>query len=497
MGREINPSPSFRFDQPIMPHITIIGGGISGLATAFYLQKKGQEIGLPINYTLLEAAPRFGGTIVTEQVDKFVIEGGPDSFITQKPWALQLCRDLDISHHLIPTNDRQRNVFILRQGRLIPFPAGYRLAVPTQFMPFALSPLISPLGKLRMGLDLFIPRRRQQGDESLASFMRRRLGQEALEMIAEPLMAGIYNTDSERMSMQSTFPMFTALERRHGSLIKAMQIAKWTKWKQARQTVNPPSTNGHGKPAAMFNSFRNGMADLTTHLVQALDGDLRLSCPVKQIERQAQGFHIQLNPTQGPSFSTDAVVITTPASAAVPLVAPFQPQLAAALNEIRYTSTATLSLGFRRSDIRNHLDGFGFLVPKRERRYLSACTWSSNKFAHRADADHVLLRIFLGGPGREHLVDLPDDDLLTLARMELLTILGITAKPVIHRLYRWSQGRPQYEVGHLERVTRLEALAAETTGLYLTSSSLRGIGIPDCVKSAQACVAQIIRRYVD
>lgn len=469
-----------------MTHITIIGGGIAGLATAFYLQRQAQQIGLPLRYTLLESGSRLGGKIVTETVDNFIVEGGPDSFLTQKPGGLQLCRDLGISDRLIPTNDERRNVYVLRDNRLIPFPAGYRLAVPTQFMPFALSPLISPLGKLRMGLDLFIPPRRDSRDESLADFIRRRLGQEALDMIAEPLMAGIYTADPEKLSLQSTFPMFADLERQHGSLIKAMQVAK------QKANRRPPPTDQPAKKPAMFNSLRHGMADLVASITQQLEGEIRLNSRVTGLRQSPTGCDIML--ADSPPQSTTAVVIATPANVAAPLVAPLSAELADRLRSIRYASTATISLGYRWADLRSQhdLDGFGFVIPQREKRYILACTWSSSKFDYRTDDSHALIRVFVGGAHQGQLVGLSDEALITLARMEILVTMGITAEPVLQRIFRWPQGTPQYDVGHLDRVADMERLAATIPGLYLTGSSFRGIGIPDCVQTAQQTVAQLL-----
>jgi oxygen-dependent protoporphyrinogen oxidase len=468
-----------------MTHITIIGGGIAGLATAFYLQQKTRATGTNIQYSLIEGEPRFGGKIMTEVVDDFVIEGGPDSFITQKPGGLQLCRDLGLSDRLIPTNDDHRHIFVLHRGKLTPFPGGYRLAVPTELIPFALSPLISPWGKLRMGLDLFIPPRREPGDESLANFIRRRLGREALDKIAAPIMAGIYVADAERLSLQSTFPMFADMERKHGSLIKAMRAAKQP----------PPNGNGHHpKPLSMFTSLRGGMAELVERLVAQLDGDLRPGHTVAGLRRRSpDDFELTFDRAGSQPLRTDQVILALPAFAAVPLLEPLAPELAGLLRTIRYVSTATISLGYRRADLegQHDLNGFGFMIPKSEQRQIMACTWSSTKFEHRAPEQGRLLRVFVGGEGGESLVNLSDEQLLTLTRAELAATMGITARPVVSKIFRWPQGNAQYDVGHLERVAAMEALAARAPGLYLTGSAFRGIGIPDCVKSAQATVAQI------
>ena len=467
-----------------MSHITIVGGGIAGLATAFYLQKKSQEMGRPISYTLVEAAPRFGGKIITERVDDFVIEGGPDSFITPKPWGTQLCRDLGLVDRLLPTNDDRRNVFVLNKGKLVPFPGGFRLTIPTEFIPFARTRLISPWGKLRMGLDLLTPPRQAQGDESLANFIRRRLGQEAVDKIAGPMMAGIYMADPERLSIQSTFPMFVEMERKYGSLIKGMQAAK----KQ-----RPPS-NGSGKPPAMFTSLQGGMHELVETLVGQLTGDLRLGCRVGGLRHLGPGFELSFVQTGRSPLTTDAVVLAIPAYLAATLLNPIEPNLAQKLEQIRYVSTATVSLGYRRADIasQHDLNGFGFMIPKSEKRPIAACTWSSTKFNHRAPADGVLLRVFVGGDGQDYLAVRSDEALIKLAKEQIANIMGITAQPVVRRIFRWPKGNPQYDVGHLDRVSEMETLSNKIPGLYLNGSAYRGIGIPDCIKSGLTTVDQIL-----
>ena len=474
-----------------MAHVTIIGGGIAGLATAFYLEQKKYEARNPIRYSLIESEPRFGGKIITTSVDGFTIEGGPDSFVTIKPWGTQLCRDLGLVLELIPTNDHKRNIFVLKNGKLSKFPGGYRLTIPTEFVPFATSTLISPLGKLRMGLDLFIPPRNETSDESLASFIRRRLGNEALDRIAGPIMAGIYVADPERLSMQSTFPQFLQMEQKHGSLIRAMQRAK-----KQRAEAAPASKNG--KPPAMFTSLKGGMYDLVTTLISRLTGDLRPGQRVVEIHRRSNGFEVSLEKPDGSeTLTTDAVVIATPAYVAAHLVEAVAPELNTLLNQIRYVSTATVSLGFRQADIANqhNFNGFGFMIPKSENRQILACTWSSTKFDHRAPDDDVLLRVFVGGDRREHLLDLPDDKLVRLVQNELASTMGLTAQPTVSKIFRWPKGNAQYDVGHLDRVAQVEAIAARTPGLYFTGSAFRGIGIPDCVKSAVNTVDQLIAQF--
>ncbi len=467
----------------IMTHVTIIGGGIAGLATAFYLQCEARDAGIQLDYTLIEAGSRFGGKIITETEDEFVIEGGPDSFITQKPWATQLCRDLGLLDRLLPTNDERRNVFVLQDDELVPFPGGFRLTIPTEFVPFAKSPLISMWGKLRMGLDLIRPARQEQGDESLASFFGRRLGQEAVDKIAGPMMAGIYMADPERLSIQSTFPMFTQMEQKYGSLIRAMQSSK----ANAKQRSDQNS-----KPLSMFTSLQGGMNELVETLVSKLKGDLRVNCQIAEIKRNASGFEVIFEDETRSPLYTDAVILAVPAYSAANLLRSVDLDLVEKLREIRYASTATVSLGYEQADLPDDLDGFGFMIPRAENPQISACTWSSIKFDHRAPEAGLLLRLFIGGDGRSHFVDRCDDALISTARQTVRELMGITAEPTISKVFRWPNGSPQYDVGHLDRVAEIEQLTATIPGLYLTGSAYRGIGIPDCVKQARQVVGQVI-----
>jgi oxygen-dependent protoporphyrinogen oxidase len=490
-------------------HVAIVGGGIAGLATAYYLQQKARQADLPLTYSLIESAPAFGGKIRTDVQDGFVIEGGPDSFITQKPAALRLCRELGLGDRLVGTNDAQRKVYVLDGGRLRPLPDGVMLVVPTKFTPFALSPLISLPGKARMGLDLFIPPRRENSDESLANFIRRRLGQEALDKIAEPLMAGIHVADPERLSLQATFPRFIALEQKYGSLIKGMLAQK------ARSVRNH---NGTGPKLPLFMTLRGGLRELVEALAARLEGELLLGTRVVELERDPGNStsgdgHYRLGLENGQTLLADAVILATPAYVAASLVEPMHPALAAELRAIRYVSTATVSLGFRRAEFEHPLNGFGFVsararpprsVPRAEGKKsrpssnvsLAACTWTSTKFNGRAPDEHVLVRGFVGGPRHEELVDLPDQTLVEGVREELRRVMGVHARPVVTRIYRWPQANPQYDVGHLERVDQIETLAADLPGLYFTGSAFRGVGIPDCIEQGQNTARAVLQQWL-
>ncbi len=503
-----------------MKQVIIVGGGIAGLATAYYLQKQATDAGIELEYTLIERDTEFGGKITTAHRDAFVIEGGPDSFITQKPWALQLARELGLSDQLLGTNDEQRKVYVLVDGRLVELPDGVMLVVPTKMMPFVTSPLISWPGKLRMGLDLVIPPRKDDSDESLADFIRRRLGQEALDKIAEPLMAGIHVADPERLSLQATFPRFIDIEQKHGSLIRGMLRRKMERGKGKREDGRGKREKGEkgkkeirekgntqyairavlspskGNTQSLFMSLRGGLSELVEALTDHLEthGTLLAGRRVERVDfRPEAPFAYSVELDNGSTLQADAVVLATPAFVTANLVEDFNPELAAGLREIRYVSTATVSLGFRKSDFSHPLDGFGFVIPSSEGRKIAACTWTSTKFDHRTPDDHVLLRAFVGGAHDEHLVDLDDEAMIQMVREELADIMGVTAEPEIAVIFRWHKGNPQYDVGHLERVAKLEAMCE--SGLLLAGSAYRGVGIPDCVHNGQR-TAEAVFNYL-
>ncbi|MCB9140286.1 MAG: protoporphyrinogen oxidase [Caldilineaceae bacterium] len=458
----------------------IIGGGIAGLSTAWHLQQALSHA----SYALLEAGERWGGKVKTDVVDvpevgRFVVEGGPDSFITQKPWAMRLAETLGLSDRFLGTNQAQKQIYVIQQGKPIPMPDGVMLIVPTQFAPFALSPLISPWGKLRMGMDLFIRPRRDGEDETLADFITRRLGREALDKIAEPLMAGIYNAEAEKQSILATFPRFRTLEENHGSLIRGML---------ASRRARPASAPQDGaRPRSIFLSLNDGMNELTDTLADDLTGDLRLNTQVTELAPRPGGYGITTY--TGEMMTARSVVLAIPAYAAASLLADVAPEAAAQLNAIRYVSTGTISLAYRQADIRRPLDGYGVVIPRSEGRAINAVTVSSVKFAQRAPDGAVLLRCFFGGSRRPDMMEVDDEELVRTVRSELGELLGIDATPLFQRIYRWFNANPQYDVGHLARVAAVET--ALPPGLYVTGSPYRGVGLPDCVHQAEQTVAAL------
>lgn len=460
-------------------HVMILGGGITGLAAAYYLQKK-----FPFaRYTLVEKSDRLGGKVVTDREDGFVIEGGPDSFITDKPWARQLCHDLGLDDRLIPSNPERSRVYLLRHGRLVRYPGGLRLAVPTKIRPFLKSHILSTGGKLRMLGDLVLPRRTSRDDESLASFIRRRFGQECLDRLAGPLMGGIYVSDPANMSMEATFPTFLKMERDHRSLILGMRAAA----KHRRK-------NAGGAPPAMFQTLRGGMAELTEALAAALTGTVRTETFVKSVRRSQSRFLVELEThRQATPVSATHVLVTVPAWEAARILEPTHWAMCDMLRDIRYVSTATVSMAYRKADLPASftMDGFGVLIPEIEKRGLIACTWSSSKFEGRAPEDGALLRGFVGGHRAEPDAELPDPELTDLVRGEFRDLFGIAADPLKIRIHRWIRANPQYDVGHRERVDIIDRYAQEVPGLHLAGSAYRGIGLPDCIHGAIRAVEAI------
>ncbi len=465
--------------------VVIIGGGITGLSAAWALQKQG------IPSIVLEASGRWGGKIRTEFVEgygaePFVIEAGPDSMLTQKPWGLQLAVELGLEDRLLGTNDAQRKVFVLNRGQLTPLPDGVMLIVPTKFMPFVTSPLISWPGKLRLALELFLPARTDDADESLGDFVRRRLGAEVLDKLAEPLMAGIYNTEAERQSLLATFPRFRDIETKYGSLTRGMLAAQ-----RARKTVGLNPLPGGKQPSA-FMSFQTGMHELVDALIDQLDADLRLNTAVESIEPQADGSY-RLALSDNSHLTTENLILTTPAHITSNLLDTVS-HTAAQLNAIRYVSTGTMALALKREDVPHPLNGFGIVIPRSESRPINAMTWTSTKFERRAPDGHVLLRVFFGGSRTPESFELGDASLHTMVADQLRNLLGITKDPLFTRVFRWREANPQYDVGHLDHIDALEA--ALPSGIHVTGSAYRGIGVPDCVRQGQETAMQVAERVI-
>ncbi len=457
--------------------IVVIGGGIAGLAAAHRVRERDPNA----RVTVLEASARLGGAVWTERVPGFVIEGGADSFLTEKPWAMDLVRRLGLEDRLVRTRDEQRRTFIVRAGKLYPLPEGFLMMAPTKLAPLMTSGLFSLAGKLRMALDLVLPRRSADDDESLADFVRRRLGQEALERAAQPLVGGIYTADPTRLSLAATMPRFIEMERRHRSIILAMR-------RQAKAAARSDS----GARWSLFASFADGMQTLVEALARRLpEGAVRLATQVTGIERTAMGgWRIALD--RGEAVDASQLVLATPAFVSAELVRPLDPMLADRLASIRYASSAIVTLAYARAQVPHPLDGFGFVVPAVEGRRIIAGSFSSVKYAGRAPSDRVLMRVFLGGALAEHLATLPDEELVAAARAELAELLGVRGDPVFVRIARHLRAMPQYDLGHLARVAAIEASVDRLGGLAVAGNAYRGVGIPDCIHSGERAVDGLI-----
>lgn len=465
-----------------MTKTVIIGGGISGLAASYYLQKSAGE---DAHYLLLESSSRLGGKITSDASDGFLVEGGPDSFLTQKSATLDLCRALGLGDQLIGSNQTALpSTYVLHKGHLHPMPEGMMLMAPTMILPILRSRLISWPGKLRMGMEIFIRPGQADSDESLASFVRRRLGTELLDKIAGPLMAGIHAGDPERLSLRSTFPMFVDMEQSDGSLVLGMIKRKKT---QAGHATT-------GKHQSMFTTLVGGLQQLPDAIVGQLNPQqLRLNCRVQSVAFANKRYRIML--ADGSSIGADNIVFTTPAYTTADIVQQLDPYLAEKLRAIQYVSTATVSLGFMRSELRCPLNGFGLIVPASEGRRINACSWSSTKFSHRAPDDCVLMRVFVGGALAEDLAVQDEAALIDLARQELREILGITATPVLAKAYRWHKSNPQYNVGHRRLVAEIDHAVESHPGLYLAGAAYRGSGIPDCIQSGMDTALKITQQH--
>ena len=447
-----------------MHDIVIIGAGISGLAAAWELRQRHLQ---PL---VLEQSGRAGGVIISDRTDGFVIDGGPDSILVQKPAAIELCKELGVADRLFPTKP-PRTAFVVRGGRLTELPEASFLGIPTRVGPFVRTSLFSLPAKLRMATEVVRPRG-DLADESIGDFIRRRFGREAVDYLAEPLLAGIHAGDVDQLSIHSLFPRLVALERTHRSVLRGLSAA---------MAAAPRTSNG------AFVSFPHGVRELPDALASALGPDIvRLHTRVVQISG-ASPYKLTLDTDA--SIYARRVIVTVPAWAAASMFSSLDPILSRLCAEIPYASSATVAFGLRREQITHPLNGSGFVVPRVERRALMAGTWVSSKWPQRAPDGYALLRGFLGGATNPGILDRSDEALVSSAFEELRALLGITGDPTLVRVYRWPRATPQYIVGHAARVRQIDERLTRLPGLYITGSGYRGTGIPDCVADARSTAA--------
>jgi protoporphyrinogen/coproporphyrinogen III oxidase len=462
-----------------MKRIAIIGGGISGLSAAFTLEKY-RLSGASLEYVLFESSSRLGGVLVTERVDGCLLEAGPDSFLTEKPWASELCREVDLGDQLVGSNDRDRKTYIVVKGKLVVLPDGLMFMVPTKIVPTMFSPLFSPRAKLRMAREWFHPPRKADADETVASFVERHYGPEMVERLADPLLSGVYGGQASELSVRAVLPRFAEMEATHGSLGRAMLAAR-TKMTHAPKAPAKP----------LFTSLRDGMQQMVDALIPRLPASaLQTNSLVQRIQRQDSGWVVSAGYA---SDRFDAVVLATPALVAAELVEMASAELATELRGIRYTSSVTVNLGFDRSVRASLPPGFGFLVPRSEGKRMLAATFVHNKFPHRAPEDRAILRCFMGGAPDEQVLQAPDEEILRIVSEELGQIVKLTADPLFTRVYRWKGAMALYGVGHLERLQRIDSLLQELPGLALAGNGYRGIGVPDCIRSGSEAATKALQ----
>jgi oxygen-dependent protoporphyrinogen oxidase len=473
-----------------MKRIAIVGGGITGLVAAFSLEEHRRH-SAALEYVLYESSVHLGGVLRTEHIDGCVVEAGPDSFLTEKPWAADLCRAVGLGDQLISSNDAERQTYILVRGRLVVIPDGLKFMVPTKILPTMLSPLFSWKTRARIARELFHRRRVAAGDESVASLVERHYGAEMVDRLADPLLSGIYGGEATALSVRAVLPRFAEMERTHGSLGRAMLAAR-KKMSSAPRQPAPP----------LFTSLKNGMQQLVEAVISRLSPlSLLTNTTVQAVRPEDGGWAVSAGPR---SEHFDAVILAVPTyaaaemlrygSAGLPseLAMDTATQLATELTAVQYSSSITVGLGYDR-EVRQLLPpGFGFLVPRSEGKHMLAATFVHNKFPHRAPLDRALLRCFIGGMRAEAAWPLSDEEIVSVVRSELQQILGLRSEPLFARVYRWKSAMAQYPVGHLDRLECIERLRQQLPGLALAGNGYRGIGVPDCIRSGRDAAALVV-----
>jgi oxygen-dependent protoporphyrinogen oxidase len=465
-------------------HLVIIGGGITGLAAAY----RAEQLDENLRITLIEREMRLGGKILTERVGGFVIEGAPDSFLARKPRGVGLCEELGLATMLQGRRPEFAKTFVRRHGALHRLPAGLTGMIPTNLDALANSALISQEGRARLAQETQLPPAplgaSGLADESVASFVTRRLGREVYENLVEPLMSGIYAGDGEMLSLAATFPQLRQLELQFGSLLKGLQAGGNGGARQAQPSHYPP-----------FVSLANGMGTLVEAIVARLQRTQILTgAAVEAVTSNGAGCHVLIG--DGRIQHADALIVATPAYVTARLLADLDPVLADLHGQIPYAPAALITLGFAEADLPGPLDGYGYVIPQVEETDLLACTWTSSKWPGRAPAGQALVRVYTGRYGRRDITQCSDEELLALAYEELRSTLGLTASAALVRIHRWPGAMPQYLLGHVQRVAQIEAQLARRRAsgcsLYLAGAAYRGVGVPDCIASGEQAASQAV-----
>jgi oxygen-dependent protoporphyrinogen oxidase len=463
---------------PSSPRIAVIGGGISGLAAALRLT----ELNPSAQLTLYESGARLGGVLSTVHEEGFQVEQSADNFITTVPWGVELCKRLGLTDQLMQTNPTYRRTFVIHSGRLYRLPDGFLMMAPTQMWPLAVTPILSPWGKLRAAMEYFIPPRTDDGDESMAQFVRRRLGREVFERLVEPLVSAVYAADMEKLSLMATLPRFREMEQQHGSMIRAMR-------RQMAARHKPSSESG--ARYSMFVTLRDGLQSLCGAIAERLPaGSVHLNAPVERVERDEDGWQVDLSGGVRERF--DAVILATPSHVTARLLSAVDAELSRLLARIEHSGTAIVTLAYQREQIAHRLDGMGFVVPAVEQSPILAVSFSSQKYTHRAPPGKELLRAFVGGARREEMAEMPEDKLAPLVQAELSRLLGIRGEPIYRTVAHWPRTMPQYHVGHRELVAQIEARVDQLPQLVLAGNAYHGVGVPNCIHSGQEAAQRLL-----
>jgi protoporphyrinogen/coproporphyrinogen III oxidase len=474
--------------------VAVIGGGISGLAAAHRLLTASASNDRPLHLELFEASDRLGGSIGTERLGDFLVETGPDMFVTDKPWAVELIEELGLAEEVIGTDPTHRRSLVLRRGHPEPVPPGFTLMAAAKVWPVLTSRVLSPMGKARLAWERFVPRRpaaSETDDESLASFVRRRMGREVFERLVQPLVGGIYTADPETLSLRATLPRFLDLERDHGSLTCGMMIQA-----KRRTTASGNGAAESGARYGLFVTLRGGLCDLVAALERTIRADaiVHTGMRVTNVARSPDGWTLTTRGadarTSAPRFN--AILIAAPSYVAASLLEPVNAALAQRLEGIEYASSALVCSGYRLDQFDHPLDAFGLGVPHVEGRRVLAVSIASRKFPGRAPAGHVLLRTFVGGALQPELLDRDEAGLSALVHQELRSILGLRGEPAVEAVRRYDRAMPQYHVGHLDRVAEIESLTTAQPGLALAGNAYRGVGLPDCIHSGRVAADRLL-----
>ncbi len=458
--------------------VAVVGGGIAGLAAAYELGLQARRRSLALEIDLFEASDRLGGAILTEREGDYVLDAGPDAILTLKPAALELSREIGLEDEIIPTRDEDRGVALFSRGKLRSLPYGTGSSALRKIQAYVSSGVVSWPAKLRMAADVMLPRGPEREDESMADFFGRRLGREAVERIVDPLVAGIYSGDPEKLSIYSTFPRFPQMVARRRSLLLTLLRA-------------PQSARSGARRLPVFCSLKDGLGHLVERLTDRMQATtLCTGTSVTSVQR-SNGSYALITP-QGMRHGYASVIVATPAWMAARLLAEIVPGTAVKMQRIRYVSSATVFFAFRRADLPSRPRGYGFLVPSCEGRRINGATWITNKFDHRSPEGGFLARCFIGGDRTGGELEADDEGLVRICREELREIAGIAAEPLFSRVFRWRDSGPQYDVGHGRRVEEIDRELAHHTGLFVSGSGYRGIGIPDCVEDGRTTARRLV-----